>query len=109
MHLLNYEVRHEHYNSLGQLSSVNNVNRVAGRGGGNAGNIFGQSGGLGGCGHGGGIRGRGGRQPPTRSAGSNNGNGTPCQIVVRATMMHCSVDTALTKLIKKRIPSNKQL
>jgi hypothetical protein len=79
-HLLNYEIRHEHYNSLGQLSLVNNVNRVAGRGGGNAGNIFGRSGGPGGRGRGGGRRGRGGRQPPTRSAGSNNDNGSPCQI-----------------------------
>jgi Na+/H+ antiporter NhaB len=33
----------------------------------------------------------------------------PVRFVVRATMMHCSVGTALTKLIKQRISSNKKL
>ncbi|WVZ49109.1 hypothetical protein U9M48_000490 [Paspalum notatum var. saurae] len=73
-HLLSFETRHEHYNTLGQ-SSANNANRVAGRGGGSSGrNNRGRGRGSAGRGQGG----RSGRPP------AKNNSGVPCQICGKA-------------------------
>lgn len=78
-HMLSYEMRQDHNNNRGQVSSVNNVNRYPLRGGSNARRN--------GCGRGrGGGRNNGGRsnRPPQRGPAVNNGasssNGPLCQI-----------------------------